>query len=206
MEKIIYWAFEGNEGTGKTTLSKKFAEECNALWTYEPNAETSELKYLRKLALEENKKISNYARENILLANRIIHQDNCIKPLIAGKTTVVTDRCFLSGLVYAKLKSFEFQKFMEISVDSNIRLYPDVIIYCTNKDRKIVKNKNDIYDNADLSTLEKIDLYYEQAISFINTNIHTKNIKVIKFENDFNIDVSENLKNLINILKKELAT
>lgn len=205
MEKVIYWAFEGNEGTGKTTLSKQFASECNALWTYEPNGETEELLYLRNMALTENKKISNFARENLLLANRIIHQDNHIKPLVSSTSTVVSDRCFLSGMVYAKLKSFGFEKFMEISLDSNIKIYPDVIIYCTNKERKIDKNIGDIYDHADLSTLEKIDLYYEEAIDFINRNIHTKHIKIIRFENDFNKKVSENLKNLVKTLKKELS-
>jgi len=205
MEKVVYWSFEGNEGTGKTTLSKKFAEACNALWTYEPNGETEELKYLRSLALTENKKISNYARENILLANRIIHQDNHIKPLVSSNTTVVSDRSFLSGMVYAKLKSFGFEKFMEISLDSNIKLYPDVIIYCTNKERKIVKNKGDIYDYADFSTLEKIDFFYEEALSYIEKNIHTKHIRIIRFENDFKKSVEENLKILIKLLKKELS-
>jgi hypothetical protein len=45
MGKTFYWVFEGNEGTGKSTLSKKFAERCNAVWTYEPNGETEELKF-----------------------------------------------------------------------------------------------------------------------------------------------------------------
>lgn len=202
MGKILYWAFEGNEGTGKSTLSKKFAEMCGAFWSYEPNAESEELKILREMALNKNDKIPALARENLLLANRIIHHKNNVKPLINNMTTVVSDRSFLSGMVYAKLKSFSFDKFMEISNDLDIHLYPDVIIYCTSKKRKIVKNKYDIYDNADKSMLDQIDINYEEAIDYVKNNRFTKHIKIIHFENDFKKSIEENLKRLIEIIKE----
>ncbi|MDB4330339.1 AAA family ATPase [bacterium] len=203
MKKVLYWAFEGNEGTGKSTLSQKFADRCNATWTYEPNGETEELKYLRTLALTENDNISKYAKESLLIANRNIHQTRTITPLIHNLNTVVTDRSFLSGMVYARLQTYTFEKFFELSKLANILTYPDVIIYVKNKERRIVKNEGDIYDNADEETLDRVDELFEEAIEFIGEYLHTKNIKVFRFENDFTKSVNKNCDYLLKQLKKE---
>lgn len=201
MKKILYWSFEGNEGTGKTTLSKKFAERCSATWTYEPNAETEVLKYLRHLGLNENDSITKYDRENALLANRIIHHHQTVIPLINMKHTVVTDRSFLSGMVYAKLKSYSFQEFFERSEISNVSLFPDAIIYVRNKERRIVKNVGDIYDNAPKEVHDRIDDIYDEALEFLQKNKYTKEIKIIEFDNDFNKTVDANLDSLVKDIK-----
>lgn len=202
MGKTFYWVFEGNEGTGKSTLSKKFAERCNAVWTYEPNGESDELKYLRKMALNQNCKImTEYARENIMMAIRSMHHDSFIKPLIANKSTIVSDRSFLSGMVYSRLKTFSFEQFFQMMDLSHLNTFPDIIIYCTNKNRKISKNEDDIYDHADDDTFRKIDEGYLEAIEFIKTHKKTKHIKIITFENNFNKKSEENLDSLINLLK-----
>ena len=207
LNKIRYWAFEGNEGTGKTVLSKTFAEQCNATWTYEPNAEKEELKMLRSLALTENKNLTEYARELCLLANRSIHHHIHVNPLLDNKETVVTDRSFLSGMVYAKIKTYSFEEWMELATKVHISTLPDIIIYCTSNKRKINKNKegreNDIYDTASEDTLNKIDILFEEALIFLNQCKLTKHIPIIKFENDFNKPVEDNLARLIEVLKSE---
>lgn len=202
--KVYYWAFEGNEGTGKTSLSKEFSKACRATWTYEPNAETEELKKLRELALTSNPNMSKHGREFILLANRSIHHKIHITPLLRGKETVVTDRSFLSGLVYARLNGVEFKTFMEMTLHNSLNVFPDVIVYCTAEKRKIEKNTNDIYDNADEETLSKIDRHFEEALDFIATNIHTKNIKVLRFENNLNVPADLNSERLITVISGEL--
>ena len=202
MKKILYWAFEGNEGTGKTTLSKKFAEKCSATWTYEPNAESSVLKCLRELALTENDSISNFDRENALLANRIIHQQQTVLPLMNNKHTVVSDRSFLSGMVYASLKSYSFEEFFKHSQEAHINLFPDVIIYVRNKEQRIVKNAGDIYDNASEEVHQLIDKAYEKALDFISSYKYTRHIEIIEFDNDFDKSVEENLEFLFKEAKK----
>lgn len=203
MKKVLYWAFEGNEGTGKTSLSKRFSEKCGATWTYEPNGETEELLYLRKLALTKNERIDGHIRENLFISNRGIHHKNCVIPLLNNMNTVVTDRCFLSGLVYAKLQSLTFDQFFKLSELSNLFTYPDIIIYCTTEQRKIVKNEDDIYDNASEETLNKIDTIYEEALEYIKDKKYTKNIKIIKFEIDFSVSKKENLDKLFDKIKGE---
>ncbi len=207
-KKILYWAFEGNEGTGKTVLSKAFAEQCNAVWTYEPNAETEELKTLRELALNKTKNVTKHSRELCLLANRSIHHKIHVKPILGGQTTVVTDRSILSGMVYAKLETYSFEEWIDLMVKANITTFPDMIIYCTSNKRKMVKDKegreNDIYDNADSKTISNIDNLFEEALDFISKNKITRNISVIRFENDFNKPVQDNLARLMEAIKSEL--
>lgn len=207
-KKILYWAFCGNEGTGKTVLSKAFAEQCNAVWTYEPNAETEELKALRELALNKTKKMTTYARELCLIANRSVHHNVLVGPILRSKATLVTDRCFLSGLVYAKLKSFDFEEWMELSDKSKIKIYPDIIVYCTSNKRKMVKNKegreNDIYDTAEDSVIKNIDNLYDEAISFIKDYKTTRHIPILRFENDFDHPVEHNLARLFEVIKTEV--
>jgi len=209
VNKIRYWAFEGNEGTGKTVMSKAFAEQCSAIWTYEPNAETEELKTLRELALNSSKNITEHAREMCLLANRSIHHKLHVYPIVDCKDTIVTDRSVLSGMVYAKIaNTYNFEEWIELATMVNIKTFPDVFIYCTSNKRKMNKNKegreNDIYDNADDSVINKIDLLYEEALKFLQECKLTRHIPIVRFENDFNHPVEDNLLRLVGILKKEL--
>lgn len=208
-KKILYWAFCGNEGTGKTVLSKAFAGQCNATWTYEPNAETEELKTLRELALNKTKQMTIPSRELCLLANRSIHHRVNVQSILGNSSMLVTDRCFLSGMVYAKLNSISFEEWFDLSEKSHITTFPQIIIYCTSTIRKMVKNKvgreNDIYDTAEDSVIASIDKIYEEAISFTQNYKNTKHIQIIRFENDFDYPVENNLERLMGIIKKDLV-
>lgn len=208
VNKIRYWAFEGNEGTGKTVLSKSFAETCSAIWTYEPNAETEDLRHLREMALDNSKPIPNHAREMCLLANRSIHHSTFIQPLLANLDTVITDRSILSGMVYAKIATYSFEEWVELSKTVHLFTFPDVIVYCTSNKRKMNNKKegreNDIYDNATSEVIESIDTIYEEAIAFMQEHKLMKQIKIIRFENDFNLPVEDNLSRLIDLIKIEL--
>jgi len=193
-----YIAFEGNEGTGKTVLSKKFAEKINAFWTYEPNAETEELLFLRKLSLSKTKNLDPFTRENALLLNRKIHQETHIIDNIENNRSIVTDRSFVSGMVYASLKAYCFEEWLELSNKLKIKYRPSIIIFCTSDKRRIDKEDDNIYDHASENILSKIDCAYLDALTFIEKNI--KNIQIVKFFNDFNKSVEENCDNLFNLL------
>lgn len=204
MKEIKYWSFEGSDGTGKTTLSKVFAEQCAAFWTYEPNAEFEELKTLRKMALTDNPHLTPMARECLQLANRSIHQKLNVIPMMENKITVVTDRSFLSGMVYARLNGVLFDNFLMMQEINKIKVYPDIIIYVLNKDRKIDKNDGDIYDNAPDELHTNIDKIYLDAIEFIKNHKLTKHIPIIEFENDFKKSSVENVFSLVNKIREVL--
>ena len=141
MQALRYWAFEGNEGTGKTLLSKAFSQRIGAFWTYEPNGETEVLKSLRSLALTENKEMTGMAREMLMMANRSIHNKRLVELLLDNKSCVVTDRSFFSGMVYAKIESLFFEEWFDLFRIANIKYLPEVLIYVQNSKRKIDKEK-----------------------------------------------------------------
>lgn len=204
MKSIRYWAFEGNEGTGKTFLSKAFAENLNAFWTYEPNGETEILKNLRSLALTQNPEMTIKAREMLMMANRSIHNKRVIELLLNNQNSIVTDRSFFSGMVYAKIENMQFKDWFDLFKLADIRCLPDVLVYVRNKNRKIDKEKDNIYDHATEETLKKIDCLYEEGLSFIRDYKKTEGIKVVEYNNNFDISVEENVEVLFQVIKKSI--
>lgn len=204
MKSIRYWAFCGNEGTGKTVLSKSFSDIINGYWTYEPNGETFLLKTLRMSALTRDPEMTVMGREMLLLANRSIHHAGLVDKIINNGGSVVTDRSFFSGMVYAKLNGIPFEKWFDMYLMSGIKNIPDALIFVKNKNQNIDKEEDNIYDHASLSTLKKIDLIYKEGLDFIREYKSTKHIQIIEFNNSFDRSVSENVDILISEIKKKL--
>lgn len=196
-----YIAFEGNEGSGKTTLSKKIAESLNAFWTYEPNGETEELKLLRKLTLSIKANITPISRELLLLANRNIQQNQILKPVFEKGLNIVTDRSFLSGLVYASISNVPFHKWEILAQQSEINYIPDVIVFCKSSIRKIDIEEDNKYDVAQEEILLEIDKTYLDALTYLKQSSKYKNIKVIHFYNDFSKSLEENCLKLLKLLE-----
>lgn len=188
-----YIAFEGIDGTGKTTLSKKFAERINADWTYEPNGETEELALLRKISLDTRFHISPETREMLLIDNRLIHHNTLVKPKLQ-KNIVVTDRSFMSGLVYAKLHGYSFDESFKKMLKFGINIFPDIIIFCNTAEKKIAKRDYDIYDNAGDEVMSQLENNFKEVFEFL------KNHKIIHFYNDFSKNVDTNVDNLLKLL------
>lgn len=206
MKSIRYWAFCGNEGTGKTLLSKAFSERLGAYWTYEPNGETEILKSLRSTALTQNPEMTVKAREMLMMANRSIHNKKLIELLIDNKNSIVTDRCFFSGMVYASLEAMSFNEWLDLFHIASIKYIPDVLIYVRNKDRKIDKENDNIYDHATDDILKKIDVCYEEGLKFIKEYKDTRNIRVLEYDNNFNLSVEENVELLLEIIRRTILS
>jgi thymidylate kinase len=198
--KFRYIAVEGNEGTGKTVLSKALAERIGAVWTYEPNEETAELKAIEKLALK-TKGITNTSREFLLLANRSNHHDKIVNPLIESGKTLVTDRSFFSGMVYANIQTYKPNDWSELYKLVQLKYMPEVIIFCRSSQQKIEKEEGDIYDNADQSFLSKIDASYNECLKYIDNHPPFNQVWVVEFFNDFSKPISENLEILVKQLE-----
>jgi dTMP kinase len=98
----VFIAFEGIDGCGKSTLSKKFAELRGITWTKEPS-------FSSEKADQMNLRTGDDAgREAEFIIDRVIHQG-----YLRGYQPLVCDRYIWSGLAYCKVYSPQFFPLLE---------------------------------------------------------------------------------------------
>jgi len=116
----MFIVFEGIDGSGKTTVSKKVAEALDYTWTKEPTF-TSE--QADKLNLNS---IDDIDRETEFAIDRIEHQKEIKKNLGIG---VICDRYIWSGLAYSKLYNPSAYPFAVSLYKHKYFLKPDIYVF-----------------------------------------------------------------------------
>jgi dTMP kinase len=92
-------AFEGVDGSGKSTQARRLADLLGALYTIEPGG--SELgRSLRELVLDASVDMAPETEALVMLADRSHHVATVIEPALADGRDVVTDRFIASTLAY----------------------------------------------------------------------------------------------------------
>lgn len=95
-----YLAFEGGEGSGKSTQAGRLAERLSAVLTREPGA-TEVGSRLRSLLLDpETGPLEDRAEALLMLADRAQHLAELVLPALAQGRDVVSDRSGYSTLAY----------------------------------------------------------------------------------------------------------
>ena len=93
-------AFEGGEGSGKSTQSRRIAEARGALLTRQPGG-TEIGGSIRQLLLSpETHGLSDRAEALLMAADRAQHVDQLIRPTLEAGTDVICDRYVSSSLAY----------------------------------------------------------------------------------------------------------
>ena len=198
-----YTVFEGNEGVGKTTLAKAFAREHRIEYTNEPNLHYPVCEILRNFCTRKNLTVTKSARELMLMASRSISLEHIVRPAIDRGESMVSDRSFLSGMVYARFENdwLDFEKWLMLARESHaIEILPDRIIYVKSTERKIdSQHADDKYDHLAPGMFGYIDKLFEEALEFVQTlrSWRGEPIQVIRFKNDFSVDEATNLRRLM---------
>ena len=97
---MAYIAFEGGEGSGKSTQARLLAERLGAVLTREPGATPLGAK-LRGLLLDPDGEPMSPRTETLLMAaDRAQHLDAVVLPALAEGRHVVSDRSVYSSLAY----------------------------------------------------------------------------------------------------------
>lgn len=97
---MIYVAFEGGEGCGKSTQARLLAERLGAVLTHEPGG-TPLGGDLRRLLLTPGQSPIGARAETLLMAaDRAEHLDAVVEPALAAGRPVVSDRSAYSSLAY----------------------------------------------------------------------------------------------------------
>ena len=92
-------AFEGGEGTGKSTQARILAERLGAVLTHEPGATTAGAR-IREVLLDPAATIDARTEALLMAADRAQHLAEIVGPALALGRDVVTDRYLYSSLAY----------------------------------------------------------------------------------------------------------
>ncbi len=95
----VYIAFEGGEGSGKSTQARAVAERIGAVHSSEPGA-TPTGSRIRELLLDPATIVSDRAEALLMAADRAQHFDDVVLPTLARGRHVVSDRSSYSTLAY----------------------------------------------------------------------------------------------------------
>ncbi len=176
-----YFAFEGIDGSGKSTQVeniKKYFEKLGkkVIVTSEPQMEGSIQKVIRD-ALFAKVKIPSRAYQYIYSADRAVNHEEIIEPALKNEDVVLSHRSFWSALAYGVLdlgEEYDFSKASSILISQGIFsdyhqfLAPDKTFYLQVSAEHAVKRlgqmekKKDIYENK--QKLAKIVTGYERVV------------------------------------------
>jgi dTMP kinase len=122
-------AFEGGEGSGKSTQAARLAKRLGALLTFEPG-DTPLGAQLRRLLLDSpDLEITDRAEALLMAADRAQHVVEVIVPALESGRTVVTDRFAGSSIAYQghgrQLPAGEVEELSRWATDG---LWPDLVV------------------------------------------------------------------------------
>jgi len=128
----IYIAFEGGEGSGKSTQARILAERIDALLTREPGGTPLGVRLRELLRNTEDVAIGARAEALMMAADRAQHIDELIRPALTSGRHVVSDRTAFSSMAYQgggrELGIESVGKLSDWAVDQQ---WPDVVVFLT---------------------------------------------------------------------------
>ncbi len=179
--KSLFIVIEGLDGSGKSSASKALVKALDPLskgivkLTYEPNNDMCGGLFIREVL---TKKIPHETPSVLPLAyatNRLDHCHRLIRPWLAGEGhIVISDRYYLSSLVYQSRPDFPFEKVMLYNEHA---LKPDVIFFI-NVDSKVCYERMKIRNQPEElfeANLDESRQKYLEAIDFLRKT-HDENI------------------------------
>ncbi len=96
---MTWIAFEGGDGSGKSTQARLLAERLGAVLTREPGG-TELGARVRELLLEPGSSIDERAETLLMAADRAQHVRQVVEPALVSGRHVVSDRSAFSSLAY----------------------------------------------------------------------------------------------------------
>ncbi|MDR0831309.1 MAG: dTMP kinase [Bacillales bacterium] len=199
--KGLFITFEGPEGSGKTTVSKKIAELLAregyvVSYTREPGG-SDIAEEIRNIILDvNNKKMDSRTEALLYAASRRQHLIEKIFPALKNNEVVICDRFLDSSLAYqGYARGLGIQEVLDINSFAIENKYPDLTIYCdinpTLGLQRIYANKKREINRLDL---EVVDFHYKVQEGYKEVINKYQN----KGRNFVTIDASKELNEVIN--------
>lgn len=184
MSKGIFIVFEGIDGCGKTSVSKKIIEKLElylnndqkAIYTREPGG-CKIAEDIRKVILNNNN-MSPDTEMLLFAAARKEHLEQVIKNELLKNNIVICDRFFLSSVVYqGYLKNVDLKQLINTNKFILKECYPDITFYFDVDTKNAVKriqnrkNSQNRFDVQDIKKLNELKKFYEDAINELGINV-----------------------------------
>ena len=202
MKKSLFIVIEGLDGSGKTTVAKRLIEEAKQdfagkiKFTYEPNDPSAGGQFIRDILTKKITQFHPRVLAYAFAANRLDHNYRLINPWLENdKHIVVSDRYYLSSLVYQTAEDFPFERVMELN---ELARKPDLIFFVNVTNETCYQRLNkrnqprELFEGRFDETREK----FLNAINFLRT---TRDENII--EVDGNGTVEETLAQIIKGIK-----
>ncbi len=196
--KSRFIVIEGLDGSGKSTAAQRLTEvlenqhKVKVTLSHEPNRDYCGGNYIRDVL---EKKITEFHPRVLPLsfaANRLDHCARLIQPLLEKDgNIIISDRYYLSSLVYQSSEDFPFQSVMALNEKA---IQPDIIFFLNVSNEVCYARMSGRNQAEELfeSRLEEHRTKYFQAIDFLRTQ-RQDNIVVI----DGNGTVEETLAQML---------
>jgi len=185
MKKNLFITFEGIEGSGKSTQSRKLQEfflenKIDAILTREPGGcEISE--EIRKILLAE--KFGNIQVLSEILLNftaRLEHVEQVIKPALMSGKVVICDRFFDSTYAYqGSGQGVDFEVINQIQKITLGDFQPDITFLI---DIEVEKAFERIKTRSDNNRYEKLSLEFHQKVRSGFLKLIDKNKRIKKID------------------------
>lgn len=183
---------EGNIGAGKTSLSKKLAEDFNSKLILEQFAENP---FLPKFY--NDPKRYSFQLELSFLADRFHQLNNDLRDRDLFKNSVIADYYFTKSLIFSQntLSDDEFNLYRKIfDIIYTSLPKPDLYVYLYLKPHSLIKNikkRGRVYEKEiEIEYLENIQngyfRYFKEQKHLKFLIIDTNNIDFVGNENDYN--------------------
>jgi len=190
----LFIVIEGLDGSGKSTVARKLTAFLEFTFgqavklSFEPNDACSGGLYIRQVLTKKIKAFSHKTLALAFAANRLDHGDRVISPWLAGanRRILISDRYYLSSLVYQSNETLPMSEVMEIN---NQARHPDIIFFMNVSNevcfqRMEIRNQpQELFETNLSETREK----YYRAIEFLRKE-HSANI--IEIDGNGTIDES----------------
>lgn len=101
----MFVVFEGIDGSGKTALSKGYAEHlnrmgCDTLWTCEPTHEGEYGSAIRAMLTGKEPAVGPQEMAMLFALDRLDHLERVVRPALKAGRSVVCDRYVYSNIAY----------------------------------------------------------------------------------------------------------
>jgi len=180
----MFITFEGIEGSGKSTQSKKLyeffrAKRIEAILTREPGG-TKAGEKVREILIDENiEKLSAKTELFLNFAARIEHVEKLIKPALKEKKTVICDRFFDSTFAYqGSAFGLDYELIAEVKKMAIGNFEPEITFLI---DVPVEFAFERIKNRADNNRYEKLGIEFHQKVrdGFLQLAKKNHRIKII---------------------------